>query len=72
MKIIDKIISFFEKIFSRSKKETKMISAPKEIKEEKEEFINSLKVNIKEKRKNKVETLLCYGDGLGIKEPMKY
>ena len=72
MKIIDKIISFFEKILKKDKKETKMISAPKEIKEEKEEFINSLKVNIEEKRKSKVETLICYGDGLGIKGPMKY
>lgn len=72
MKFIDKIIYFFEKIFKKSKDETKMISAPKEIKEEKDEFINSLKVNLEEKKKNKVETLICYGDGLGIKGQLKY
>ena len=72
MKLIDKIISFFEKIFKRDKEEIKTISAPKERNEEKENFVNSLKVNLEEKRKSKVETLICYGDGLGIKGQMKY
>ena len=72
MKFMDKIIHFFEKVFKRSKNETKMIPAPKETKKEKEDFINSIKVNLEEKKKNKVETLICYGDGLGIKGQLKY
>ena len=72
MKFVDKVIYFFEKIFKRKKVEIKMISAPQGTDKEKDNFINSLKVNLKEKTRNKVETLMCYGDGLGIKQPMKY
>ena len=72
MKFVDKVINFFAKIFKREKVEIKMISAPQETDKEKDKFINSLKVNIEEKRRNKVRTLICYGDGLGIKQPMKY
>lgn len=72
MKFVDKIIFLFEKILGRKKEEIKTISAPKKENEEKENFDKSLKVNIDETRKSKVETLICYGDGLGIKGQMKY
>ena len=72
MKFLDKVIYFFEKIFKREKVEIKMISAPQETDKEKDNFINSLKVNLKEKTRNQVEILICYGDGLGIKKSMKY
>lgn len=66
MKIIEDIVLFFKKIFSREK-DIKMLEAPTNTDGEKTDFISSLKVNITKTRKKKVETLVCEGDGLGIK-----
>lgn len=66
MYIIRRIICFFKnKILKRSN--IKMIDKAEKNKktEGKEEFINSIKLN--KTKKNEVETLICYGDGLGIK-----
>lgn len=74
MNIIKNIILFFKKIFN-GKNNIKMIEAPLDSlsKEDKNHFINSLKVNIVQKhKKNKVETLTCFGDGLGIQTKMTY
>ena len=39
----------------------------------KENFIQSLKKTNTEKRTNKkIETLICYGDGLGIQKKLSY
>ena len=73
MNIIKNIIVFFKKIFN-GKNNIKMIEAPvNSLKEEKTDFVNSLKVNIVQKhKKKKVETLTCFGDGLGIQNKMTY
>ena len=68
MKSIENVAQFFKRIFRRQS-EMKMLNAPVEIIKEdnKAIFINSLKVNIvKKNKKNKVETPICVGDGLGI------
>lgn len=72
MKLTDKIISLFEKIFKRRKEEIKEISDSNEVKEEKVDFVNTIKIDLEKKNNNKVEVLVCYGDGLGIKQQMKY
>lgn len=71
MNIIKKIISFFENIFKKDK-EVKVLENVETInfREKQITFIESLKLDTKNKRKNKkikVETLICQGDGLGIK-----
>ena len=69
-------INFFKKLYLFFKKRLnkkdniKMISAPI-IKESKENFINSLKVQPNENKK-KVESLTCVGDGLGIQSKITY
>ena len=72
MNILDSIISFFKNIFSK-KDNIKMIEAPtKPIQNEaRREFANSLKINLKKDKKRKVETLTCFGDGLGIQSKIE-
>ena len=60
MKVLKSIIEFIKDIFK--KEEKKLLETPKE--NEKEKFIQSLKVTTKKKKK--IETLICKGDGLGI------
>lgn len=73
MNIIKGIISFIKRLFS-GKDDIKMIEAPVNTidKEDKNNFINSLKINMVLKSKKKVETLTCFGDGLGIQTKIKY
>lgn len=74
MNFIKNIISFFKRLFNKDSN-IKMIEAPIEMVEnnEKTKFIDSLKVNItKNFKKNKVETLTCFGDGLGIQDKISY
>ena len=71
MNIIDKIFSLIQRIFN--KKEIKMIeeAIPNNKDDKKARFIQSLK--IKEfKKKGRVETLVCFGDGLGIQKKISY
>lgn len=71
MNIIKIVGAFFLKIFR--KENVKMLEAPKDIKkEEKSDFINSLKINITYNQKAKIETLTCFGDGLGIRNSISY
>lgn len=67
MDIIKNIVSFIKRIFNKHDN-IKMIEAPKNIQQDdKMKFINSLKVNTQKKlNKKRVETLTCFGDGLGI------
>lgn len=69
MNFIGIMISKIKSIF---KKEPKMIEAPKynENKDKREKFADSLKV-ISFRKKKKIETRTCYGDGLGIQNKLK-
>ncbi len=74
MKILEKIKIWLKELF-RKKETTKLLEESKQIvnKEKKVSFIENLKVNTIEKRKKKkVETLVCTGDGLGIQSKMEY
>ena len=72
MSIFKNIFLFIKKIFGKSK-EIKTIEALKEQinNHQKTEFINSIKINIV-KKKAEVETLECFGDGLGIQTKISY
>ncbi len=72
MDFFNKIISFFKRIFKKDSS-IKMLEEPKiEIEEQKQKsnFKNSIKVQLleKKKKKNKIETLKCVGDGLRNKK----
>lgn len=67
MNIIEKLILLIKNIFKKG--EIKKIEAPKQTQKEdkKSEFIDSLKIQTNIiKKKKKIETLVCPGDGLGI------
>ena len=72
MNIIKKIILFIKSLFRSQNDEIKKIEEPKKIsnKEEPSDFINSLKVNTSShtKKNPPVETLICPGDGIGIRK----
>lgn len=72
MNFIKNIFAFLKKLFNKEDN-IKMIKAPIKVNldEEKVNFRNSLKVNVVEKKKRKVETLICFGDGLGIQPKIK-
>ena len=85
MGFIEKIKSFFEKIFKKEKFEK--LNAPSNFEEgenqniekvekskteeKKDSFLKSLKIKMIKKSK-KTETLECVGDGLGFKDNIKY
>ena len=73
MSFIKRICSFFKKVFNK-KDDIKMIEQPikKDLSEEKNKFIDSIKINIVKNKKRKVETLTCFGDGLGIQTKISY
>ncbi len=74
MNIFKRLINYIKSVFIK-KEEVKKIDAPKQVENNqvRTEFMKSLKVVIKEKRnKKKIETLVCVGDGLGIKQNMSY
>ena len=73
MNIIDNIILCFKKLFKRMEN-IQMLEAPIEIDSEskKIKFNKTLKVNTIKIEQNKIETLICYGDGLGIQKKMSY
>ena len=72
MNILKKIINFIKNIFNK-KDNVKMLETPIEPihNETKKEFANSLKVSLPKKTKPKVETLTCFGDGLGIQNKIE-
>ena len=74
MNFIKNILAFFKNIFHKEN-DIKMIEAPMEnLKEDnKTSFLSSLKVNIEQKKKKKkIETLTCFGDGLGMQNKITY
>lgn len=71
--MIKKIFLFFKNIFIKENR-IKEIKASTELLPEKisNSFINSLKSDVVKEKKNKVETLTCVGDGLGIQNKMNF
>ena len=71
---MSRIIDFFKNLFKRNKQ--KLIEEPKQINKNDryKDFINSIRVsNIERKQKKKeITTLICEGDGLGIKKRISY
>ena len=74
MKILEKFILFIKNMFNK-KEEPKQIEAPRVnlYKNQREDFLDSLRLDtIKKKKKKKFETLICKGDGLGIRKKLSY
>ena len=72
MSIVEKIILFIKNILLK-KDEIKSLEEPKQInnEEKKNDFLESIKVNIPSQiKKKKIETLVCVGDGLGIQNKL--
>ena len=76
MNFFSKIIEFFKNIFVKQK--PKQLEEPKQqvqenITNQREMFIKNLKIEEKPKKKKrkKMETLICVGDGLGIQGELK-
>ncbi|MBQ8043735.1 MAG: hypothetical protein IJ272_06250 [Clostridia bacterium] len=72
MHFLENIFSFFRKVFKKDA--TKMISEPKKeyCNEDKNNFINELRQNVAIKVKGVIEVPVCFGDGLGIQDEIKY
>lgn len=70
MNMIEKIVLFLKKRFTRQNKIKKLTETKIVIEQDKEEkFIESLKTDtIKENTKKEIETLTCNGDGLGVQK----
>ena len=69
MNIFRKIIEKFKKLFTH-KEENVMLDIGKESTQKvKKEFKESVKV---EKVRKRVQSHICYGDGLGIKKKLEY
>lgn len=72
MNFIRKVFLYFKSIFNK-KEEVKKIDAQKDTGNEKEKFIENLKVTTTYKRpRKKAETLICNGNGLGIQSEVKF
>lgn len=71
--MIKKIFLFFKKIFIKDNT-IKTIQAPIKTvsKEPSNNFIASLKSGVVKKKKKEVETLTCFGDGLGIQNKINF
>lgn len=72
LSFFERIFNFFKKLF-RNDNSIKMIEEPKikqEVQAQKNNFKDSIKVQLieKKKKKNKIETLICAGDGLRNKK----
>lgn len=77
MDIIKKFIKFLKKLFNKEDS-VKMIDSPvvdtiNIQKENKGKFIDSLKMkDIGDHNKKNIETLVCFGDGLGIQNKVNF
>lgn len=74
MKFLKKFFLFIQNVFNK-KEEIKQIEAPKIdlYKDQKEDFLKSIRVSSIPRRKNKnIETLVCVGDGLGFNNKLTY
>lgn len=73
MNFIKKIYLFFKNIL-RKEKSTLLLEPAKDNNQEEKKlkFFAELKIDHKKKKKEKVETLTCTGDGLGIQGKINY
>ena len=66
-------MSFFKKVFSKNNKIKKIDETTKTVQSRKtHSFKNSVKIENSNKKKKEVETLTCFGDGLGIQTKINY
>ena len=72
MRYIKKIILFFKNLFQKDVIKALDVPIQKTTYNPKDSFINSLKVTKIDKKTKEVETLICEGDGLGIKKKITY
>ena len=75
MSFFEKIISYIKNIFGKKEEVKQIDESKKNIIEtdKKKEFEELLKVDIKKKeKKNKIETMVCDGDGLGIQDNITF
>lgn len=69
MNVLKEIISFFKNILKKNDKIKELPEPKAYISKDRNSFIDSIKVtNIEKKKNKKIETLICDGDGLGIKK----
>ena len=69
MNIFSKFFSAIKNLFHK-KKDIKYLEAPKVTidNNQRNDFLDSLKVNLVKRNKVKVETIICPGDGLGFQK----
>ena len=73
MNFIKKVLEHIFNLFNGKKEVLKLEEGGTRIKnDERNKFLNGLKIKDILNSKNKIETLLCYGDGLGRKNKIKY
>lgn len=73
MNIFKKILEKLKNMFIKKEKIAMLEEGKNSLVEERNSFKESLKVKIEKiYRKKKVETPICYGDGLGIKKKIEY
>lgn len=76
MKILEDIKKFLKNIFNK-KESFELLDKSKSIQEKsinttKSDFMDSLRQNVRKRKKAKVETMVCVGDGLGIYNKIEY
>ena len=69
MNIFSKFFSAIKNLFHK-KNDTKYLEAPRVTTDntQRNDFLDSLKVNLVKRNKVKVETIICPGDGLGFQK----
>ncbi len=74
MNVLKKFFTFIKSVFDKHNNVKKLVE-PKELAEQdkKANFVKDLKVNVIEKEtKKNITTLICNGDGLGIKKKISW
>lgn len=73
MNSLNKLVLWIKSIFHKKEK-IKMIEEPRKQLDEnkKANFIESIRINIAEKKKKRIHTPVCSGDGLGIQKKLNY
>ena len=72
MNFFKKIVNYIKNTFT--KQEVKKLENLKQNQKisKRPDFVSSLKAESKEKEKKRIETLICEGDGLGIRKKISY
>jgi len=74
MNILKKVLEIFKNIFTKKEKIVMLNEGENNLTEKRKTFKEGLKIKIPSITENrrKVETHICYGDGLGIKKKIEY